>query len=483
MLVTVLGTASADGWPNPFCRCASCTWARRSGTLRAQTSALVDGVLLCDAGPDTARQATAAGTDLADVAALLIGHGHDDHVHPPLLLWRAWAHRRDPLLVAGPTGALDRLREWCGPDDPVRWLPVEPGARFDVDTLQGRYRVTAAAAGHRTPGHPDGADPWAEEALLYLVTGPDGARLLYGTDTGPLPSATIETLRGTAADLVLLEETFGDHDGHGTGHLDLTTFPRALADLRAAGAIDGRAAVVAVHLSHHNPPGPELDRRLGAWGATTVPDGARLDVAPGEGAAAVAPAAPTAPRRVLLVGGARSGKSREAERLLAHRDDVVYVATGLAAADDEWAARVEHHRARRPGSWVTRETRDVVGVLQEAPAGSAVLVDCLTLWLTGLLDEARAWDGDPAAAGRAGDAVRAASDGLVAALRSTAASDVVLVSNEVGTGVVPETASGRLFRDLMGRVNAAVADACDVVALVVAGRVLPLAGDGEGWPA
>lgn len=112
--------------------------------------------------------------------------------------------------------------------------------------------------------------------VLYDVTGPDDARLLYATDTGPLPASTVEAVRGAAFDVVLLEETFGDLVGHGTGHLDLRTFPRQLGRLRAVGAVTAATDVLAVHLGHHNPPSAALGRRLAAHGARLVPDGTTL---------------------------------------------------------------------------------------------------------------------------------------------------------------------------------------------------------------
>ncbi|WP_324277292.1 hypothetical protein [Blastococcus brunescens] len=142
---------------------------------------------------------------------------------------------------------------------------VEPG---DVLDLAG-YRVRALAADHEVP------------TVLYDVTGPDGGRLLYATDSGPLPVATVEAARGADYDLVLLEQTFGDLRDHATSHLDLGTFPDQLARLRAVGAITETTDVVAVHLSHHNPPIAELDRRLAEHGARTVPDGSTVIAGPG----------------------------------------------------------------------------------------------------------------------------------------------------------------------------------------------------------
>lgn len=164
--------------------------------------------------------------------------------------------------------------------------------------------------------------------------------------------------------------------------------------------------------------------------------------------------------RILVTGGVRSGKSRHAESLLA--GSVRYVAPGPERDDADWAARIAGHRARRPATWETVETRDLAAALAtEAP----VLVDCLGTWLTGVIDEAGRWDD-------AQDDLAAWVEGLVDEAVAAMRSDVVLVTNEVGLGVVPEHRSGRLFRDLLGSVNQRFGAACDEVHLVVAGRVL-----------
>ncbi|MGL4744730.1 MAG: bifunctional adenosylcobinamide kinase/adenosylcobinamide-phosphate guanylyltransferase [Dermatophilaceae bacterium] len=179
--------------------------------------------------------------------------------------------------------------------------------------------------------------------------------------------------------------------------------------------------------------------------------------------------------RILVTGGVRSGKSRHAEALLADASRVTYVAPGPSPEDDDdpdWAARIAAHRARRPASWTTLETRDLSAALSAGGptlAGNAVLVDCLGTWLTGILDERDLW---PAPAAEVTNAVQSLLDEVVAAL--AARDDVVLVTNEVGLGVVPAHRSGRLFRDLLGTVNQQVAVACDEVHLVVSGRVIRL---------
>lgn len=172
-----------------------------------------------------------------------------------------------------------------------------------------------------------------------------------------------------------------------------------------------------------------------------------------------ASAAGISPHRTLILGGARSGKSTEAERRLAAEPHVTYVATArpeLADVDAEWAERVQAHRDRRPATWVTVETRDVAKVLNEETG--AVLVDCLSLWLGDAIEH---------------DDYADRIDELVAAWRGTRAR-VTAVSNEVGSGVVPDSASGRLFRDQLGRLNALIAAESDEVLLTVAGRVVRL---------
>lgn len=247
---------------------------------------------------------------------------------------------------------------------------------------------------------------------------------------------------------------------------DVTGRPDALARLRAAGAVGPGTDVIAVHIGHEVAPGAELDRRLAAVGARAVPDGTTLTVGEYHDV-------PELPRRTLVTGGARSGKSVEAERRLAAFPGVLYVATGGAReGDPEWRARVTAHRDRRPGSWRTAETCDLVPLL--TGEGPPMLIDCLSLWLTDAMDRVGAWD-DAAWTGGGEEALRERTDELVGAVRATRRT-VVLVTNEVGSGVVPATASGRRFRDELGRLNAAVAAECEHLLLVVAGQALILRG-------
>ena len=157
----------------------------------------------------------------------------------------------------------------------------------------------------------------------------------------------------------------------------------------------------------------------------------------------------------LVLGGARSGKSRHAEALLtALPQPWFYIATG-EPRDNEMAARIAEHRARRGAQWQTIEApRDLAGALATVPAGAAILIDCLTLWLSNVM--------------LAGADVEAESGRLEHAVIARAGG-VVLVANEVGLGIVPENALARRFRDAAGRLNQRLASVADRVVLLVAG--------------
>ena len=165
------------------------------------------------------------------------------------------------------------------------------------------------------------------------------------------------------------------------------------------------------------------------------------------------------PAVTLVLGGARSGKSRFAEGLIAATPGPwVYLATG-EAGDAEMAARIRHHRERRGEGWITiEETLDLPGALSRAAGESrAILVDCLTLWVSNLMAASRD--------------VTAETQRLITALPRTS-SPIVFVANEVGLGIVPDNALARAFRDEAGRVNQAIAAAATRVYLIAAG--LPL---------
>ncbi len=169
----------------------------------------------------------------------------------------------------------------------------------------------------------------------------------------------------------------------------------------------------------------------------------------------------TVHRRVLVLGGARSGKSRMAQQWAeAASSTRVFIATAQPF-DEEMRERIAHHRATRDSSWLTKEAPLDLAEAVHLSVGPdrIVLVDCLTLWLSNIMLDGR-------------DADR--EIGMLMDVLRTAEGPVLLVSNEVGQGIVPPTALGRRFRDEQGRLNQRMAEACDAVVLVAAGCPLLL---------
>jgi adenosylcobinamide kinase/adenosylcobinamide-phosphate guanylyltransferase len=420
----LIGTGGTNGWPEDGCRCASCMRAAADGLTRRPGRVLIDGTL-----------------EFAPYRQLLTG--------------------------TGPSG----------------------GPAHDIARLPG------------------GLD----------ITGPDGGRLLLAAGPGEIP----EPARGAGPyDIVLL---------------DLLAGPAQLGKLRAAGLIRGHTAVAALYADHRISSEQELARRCELWRATACQDG-QLVTSPAPGLPEVIPAPGTAavgPHRTLILGGARSGKSTEAELRLAAEPSVTYLAAGpwatapgksstAAAAsraanaqtgatqtgateaaatmataghiaapsaggqpvgpparvwtgpdgrpDAEWAQRVAKHQARRPPWWRTIETLDIAGALRQETG--AVLIDGIGTWLAAVMDEVGMWADDRPGAGAAG-LLGARIDDLINAWRQTAA-NVVAVTDEVGSGLVPPYPAGRAFRDQLGWLNQRLAAESEVNLLVVAGRVTRL---------
>ena len=174
----------------------------------------------------------------------------------------------------------------------------------------------------------------------------------------------------------------------------------------------------------------------------------------------------------LILGGARSGKSRLAQRLATTYSYVVFVATARPV-DDEMCRKIDRHKAERPSQWLTVEEQISLDrtVRDYAPHFQVLLVDCLTLYAANLLSTTNNhWE-----------AVLPNVQSFYNALREAKCS-VVLVSNEVGSGIVPEYPSGRAFRELLGAINQQVAAIADNVVLMVAGLPLVLKGRLEAQP-
>jgi adenosylcobinamide kinase/adenosylcobinamide-phosphate guanylyltransferase len=326
-------------------------------------------------------------------------------------------------------------------DGKLEFRPGQPGAAGPGLPIPSAYRVDAIPGG-------------------WDVTGAGGVRLLLAAGPGQVPEPSPGAV---PYDIALL---------------DLLTRPAHLGLLRSAGLVTARTAVAALYTDHRVSSAAELSRRCALWQVQQGEDGqlvtGPIRRSPGE----------TQPRRTLVVGGARSGKSTEAELRLCGEPRVTYLAAGPwrsptgpdAVADPEWAVRVTRHQARRPAWWHTIESLDVAGNLRQH--SGALLIDGVGTWLAGVMDEAGLWP-DGAGAAEAAEAAEAVLqsriDDLVQAWRHTAAL-VVAVTDEVGSGVVPAYPAGRVFRDQLGWLNQRLAAESEVVLHVVAGRVTPLPG-------
>ena len=169
----------------------------------------------------------------------------------------------------------------------------------------------------------------------------------------------------------------------------------------------------------------------------------------------------------LILGGVRSGKSRYAQQLADPFARVTFIATAQSCDDEEMHRKIARHRTERPAHWITiEESLHLAGAIDSASADSdAILIDCLTLFAANLLE---AYSDDDAAA----------EDKITALLESLAqpGCPIFLVSNEVGSGVVPAFASGRRFRDLLGEINQRIAATADTVTFMIAGLPLSLKG-------
>jgi adenosylcobinamide kinase / adenosylcobinamide-phosphate guanylyltransferase len=321
-------------------------------------------------------------------------------------------------------------------------IVVDEVLRLAADERPG----PAGGAGFEVRRLPDARDGGAGG---WDVTSPEGERLLYPAGPGAVPDPP---------------DGAGRYD---VAFADLLGDPAQLGGLRARGLITADTITLVAFADHRVGSVAELGRRCAFWQAGVADDQVTVTTdRSAEGFEDLFTGVRRWPWRVLVLGGARSGKSERAELRLAGEPDVTYVATGSdGAGDPDWAARVAAHRARRPAWWRTAETCDLAGVL--ARARGAVLIDGIGTWLAAAMDECGAWDGDGAGL----LAARVAE--LVAAWRQTRGY-VVAVSDEAGMGVVPATSAGRLFRDELGRLNQALAAESEETELILAGQIVPL---------
>ena len=261
MDLTFLGTAASEGYPVAFCGCENCERARELGgvNLRNRSSAVVDGVLLLDLGPDIMAASLAHGIPLTQVRYCLLTHEHEDHLDASHLLSRSpfndvLSPRMELYATAGALAraatSIDHHLPPGGMLDPdvqhqlnLSVCPAAPGETFHA----GPYRVTAVPAAHDSKIVP----------LLYAIE-QGGRSLFYATDTGPLPETAWTVLSdwGGRFDAVVLDHTFGLKE-RSAGHNNADQFVETIDRLRAGGLLAAGCRIFAHHIGHHSNPDHE----------------------------------------------------------------------------------------------------------------------------------------------------------------------------------------------------------------------------------
>ncbi|HLJ55361.1 MAG TPA: MBL fold metallo-hydrolase [Chthonomonadaceae bacterium] len=271
MKLQLLGTASAEGMPGLFCRCNTCERARIAGgrNIRTRASALIDDRLKIDFPPDIFMQAQQHRLDLARIEAVLFTHGHDDHFSPAELQYRG-RYFVEP--------AITRPLSLFGPPDVIEAL------RCALDPELVAYTLTTVMADRPAPvldyylfpfvaNHDD-----SRICFNYMLTGPDGRKLLYASDTGWYPEATWGILERMRFDGALVECTKRDEGGY-AGHMSIPEVIRMRQRLADTGALPAGAPMVATHFCHHmGMLHEELRSALEPHGITAGYDGLTLEI-------------------------------------------------------------------------------------------------------------------------------------------------------------------------------------------------------------
>lgn len=272
MMLTLLGTAAAEGWPAAFCRCAACEGARVSGghNLRTRSGALLDDDFKIDFGPDTVMQMQRVGRDLSRLTTLVFTHGHDDHFAPNELQYRS---RKFLTQMDLPT-----LHIYANVDIHAMLVTIYPAAEWDdlriklhppleplvpVETADGDTLLPLPAA-------------HSPDALLLRITR-RGQSILQGHDSGPFPEETVQALAGVPLAVALLDCTYGGANPNSGGHMGIDGVLDTVGRLRDVGAVTHETQIIATHFSHNG--GllqDELTARFASHGVGVAFDGMQV---------------------------------------------------------------------------------------------------------------------------------------------------------------------------------------------------------------
>ena len=243
----LLGTAAAEGWPAPFCRCAACDGARRRGgpNIRTRSGAIIDDDLKIDWGPDTLMQLQRAGRCADTLRTLVFTHQHSDHIVPSELLWAVPPYTNtppaSPLVIYGNETVLALLHDNIKPSLAANNLEACPLTPF-VPVVTPTGDTLLPLPSDHAPG-----------ALVLRVTrARDNKTLFYGHDSGLYPAATLDALcDGVLLDVALFDCTHGGQDLGNRGHMGVSGVVQMVEELWKRGAVDDTTRLVATHFSHN----------------------------------------------------------------------------------------------------------------------------------------------------------------------------------------------------------------------------------------
>jgi phosphoribosyl 1,2-cyclic phosphate phosphodiesterase len=245
MELTIFGTAAAEAWPAPFCRCAPCQEARRRGgpNIRSRSGALLDNNLKIDFSPDTVSHMLRTGRDLADVRTIVFTHQHSDHIAPQELQWVAPPFTntppKEPIAVFGNETVMEMLKEAL-PNIKPEFLDMGPALEPLVPITTPTGDTILPLPADHAPG----------SLVLRITRG--GQTLFYGHDSGLYPEETLVALAaGPAIDIAVFDCTNGGQKSSNRGHMGIDGVARMAEELRRRGAVTDRTKLVATHFSHN----------------------------------------------------------------------------------------------------------------------------------------------------------------------------------------------------------------------------------------
>jgi phosphoribosyl 1,2-cyclic phosphate phosphodiesterase len=280
--ITFLGTAAAEGYPDPFCRCDNCEGARKVGgrALRKRASALIDNQLLIDFGPDLLPASQIHGVPLADIRWAAQTHAHDDHLFPDNFIYRSdrcLAKGVHDIQYAVSPYVARKIKDYLVPhfrsgDD----LGTNHFPSFRMDLVIQQQWETVGLGPYELLAIPAVHAPGTEARILGIrrtsgLIHRRGPSLLYATDTAPMPDGTWERVaeEGWTFDLVVMDATHGTEQNSAVHH-SLASMQRERERMRAAGVLKDGSRLIAHHFTHHSTPLPDELDRLGHEGVYEI---------------------------------------------------------------------------------------------------------------------------------------------------------------------------------------------------------------------